>query len=117
MARLVEGTKARSWYHPDSPRSHGVFFAVSGLPGADYASPKGLPRRGSGENLTRSSPAGRSQLCGLLWDRRGSLCSVIAVLWDYSILFRAIQYRFYSSRSMFASPSETLPVKRNPAFS
>ena len=30
------GCQARSWYHPNSPRCHEAFSAVTGLPGADY---------------------------------------------------------------------------------
>ena len=39
-------------------------------------------------------PVGHSQLCDPLCNRRPTLCSVIAVLWDYSTVFILVQARF-----------------------
>ena len=89
------GTKARSWYHPYSPRHHGAFFRCNGLTRHRLRTVMiRLPRCGSGENFVRPYFAGCLQLMQpSLWQRQAALlrhCQFLGIITYAKQFFKLI---------------------------
>ena len=115
---MSEGTKARSWYHPNLPRHHGAFKAVSGTPGPDYAPFQASPGRLRSE-LMQCAFAGPSQLTGPSL-RRKTLCfspSTPFYLPKYFTTFVFILQAVYSSYfTSFSMRSARPPMSSSMSF-